>query len=276
MADNVPRITLNNGVEIPQLGFGVFQIPDDQVTRAILDAVERGYRSIDTAAGYENEIGVGKAIASCGVPREDLFVTTKLTNSEHGHDAALNAFDRSLQKLQLDYVDLYLIHWPVPARDKYVDTWRAFEKLYADGRARSIGVSNFLIAHLQRLLDETEVVPVVNQIEIHPNLQQESLRRFGLEHEIVPEAYSPLAQGKVLKDPVIIGLAEKHGKTPGQIVLRWHLQNGNVVIPKSVTPARIKENIEIFDFELSDHDLSLIVGLENGTRTGEDPATFVG
>jgi 2,5-diketo-D-gluconate reductase A len=276
MADIVPRVTLNDGVEMPQLGFGVFQVPDHEVTQAILVAVECGYRSIDTAAGYENEVGVGKAIASCGVPRAELFVTTKLRNSDHGYEAALRAFEESLRRLNQEYVDLYLIHWPIPAQDLYVATWRAFEKIYADGRARSIGVSNFLIPHLQRLLDETEVTPVVNQIELHPYFQQQDLRRFGLEHGIVPEAYSPLAQGGALKDPVITGLAEKHGKTAAQVVLRWHIQTGNIVIPKSVTPARIKENIDIFDFELSAEEVTAINGLDRGERTGADPLTFSG
>jgi 2,5-diketo-D-gluconate reductase A len=276
MATIVPHVTLNNGVEMPQLGFGVFQVPDSEVTQAILVAVECGYRSIDTAAGYENEVGVGKAIASSGVPREELFVTTKLANHDHGYEAALRAFEESLRRLDQDYVDLYLIHWPVPAQDLYVETWRAFEKIYADRRARSIGVSNFLVPHLQRLFDETEVTPVVNQIEIHPYLQQQDLRRFGVERGIVPEAYSPLAQGGVLKDPVITRLAGKHGKTPAQVVLRWHIQTGNIVIPKSVTPARIKENFDIFDFELSSDEVEAINGLDRGERTGADPMTFIG
>jgi diketogulonate reductase-like aldo/keto reductase len=274
MAEIVPSVTLNNGVEMPQLGFGVFQIPDSQVTPAVLAALECGYRSIDTAAGYENESGVGKAIASSGIPREEIFVTTKLANHDHGYQAALRAFDESLRRLDQDYVDLYLIHWPIPAQDLYVETWRAFEKIYADRRARSIGVSNFLIPHLQRLLDETEVTPVVNQIEIHPYHQQQDLRRFGLDHGILPEAYSPLAQGGVLEDPVITRLASKHGKTPAQVVLRWHIEIGNIVIPKSVTPARIKENFDIFDFELTPDEVTAINALEREEPTGEDPMTF--
>jgi 2,5-diketo-D-gluconate reductase A len=276
MSDSVPRVTLNNGVEMPQLGFGVFQISNEDVTDAVLAALEWGYRSIDTAAGYYNEVGVGQAIASSGVPRGELFITTKLANDDHGYDSALRAFDESLERLAMDYVDLYLIHWPVPTRNRYVETWRALERIYSEGRSRSIGVSNFLIPHLQRLLDETEVTPAVNQIEIHPYLQQQELRRFGLEHGILPEAYSPLAQGEVLRDPVITGLAERYGKTPAQVVLRWHLQSGNIVIPKSNTPARIKENFEIFDFELSTADIRAIDGLDRGARTGADPATFVG
>jgi 2,5-diketo-D-gluconate reductase A len=274
MTDIVPRVTLNNGVEMPQLGFGVFQVPDEEVTEAVLAALECGYRSIDTAAGYENERGVGRAIAASGIPREELFVTTKLANYDHGYQAALRAFEESVRQLDHDYVDLYLIHWPVPSRDLYIETWRAFEKIYADRRARSIGVSNFLIPHLRRLLDESEVTPVVNQIEIHPYLQQQEVRRFSIDQGIVPEAYSPLAQGGVLKDPVITRLAAKHSKTAAQVVLRWHIQIGNIVIPKSVTPARIKENFDIFDFELSTDEITAINGLDRGERTGADPMTF--
>ena len=276
MSDSVPRVTLNNGVEMPQLGFGVFQISNEDVTDAVLAALECGYRRIDTAAGYYNEVGVGQAIASSGVPRGELFITTKLANDDHGYDSALRAFDESLERLAMDYVDLYLIHWPLPTRNRYVETWRALERISSEGRSRSIGVSNFLIPHLQRLLDETEVTPAVNQIEIHPYLQQQELRRFGREHGILPEAYSPLAKGEVLRDPVITGLAERYGKTPAQVVLRWHIQSGNIVIPKSNTPARIKENFEIFDFELSTPDIRAIDGLDRGARTGADPATFVG
>jgi 2,5-diketo-D-gluconate reductase A len=276
MSESVARITLNNGVEMPQLGFGVFQISNEDVTDAVLAALECGYRSIDTAAGYHNEVGVGRAVAASGVPRDELFITTKLANEDHGHESALRAFDESLERLAMDHVDLYLIHWPVPTRNRYVETWRALEKIYSEGRSRSIGVSNFLIPHLQRLLDETEVTPAVNQIEIHPYLQQQELRRFGLEQGIVPEAYSPLAQGEVLRDPVITALAEKYGKTPAQVVLRWHVQCGNIVIPKSSTPVRIKENFEIFDFELSTADVEAIDGLDRAARTGADPATFVG
>jgi 2,5-diketo-D-gluconate reductase A len=206
------------------------------------------------------------------MPREEVFITTKLANSEHGYDSAQRAFEESLKKLKLDYVDLYLIHWPLPAQDRYVDTWRAFEKLQDEGLARSIGVSNFLIPHIERLLAETDVVPAVNQIEIHPALQQQELRHFCLERGIVPEAYSPLAQGEVLREPAIQALADKHGKSPAQVILRWHIQEGNIVIPKSVTPARMKENIEIFDFELSDEDMRVFASLDTGLRIGLDPA----
>jgi 2,5-diketo-D-gluconate reductase A len=273
----VPQIRLNNGTEIPQLGFGVWQVGDAETPDAVAAALEAGYRSIDTAAMYHNEAGVGRAIAASGIPREELFVTTKLWNDAHGYDSALRAFDESLGKLGLDYLDLYLIHWPAPGRDRYVDTWRAFEKLVADGRVRAIGVSNFQIPHLHRLFDETGTVPAVNQIELHPKLQQETLRAFHAEHGIVTEAWSPLARGAMLRDDeTISALAEKHGKTPAQIVLRWHIQIGNVVIPKSVTPSRIRENTEVFDFELDEADLKRITALDEDGRIGPNPDTFNG
>lgn len=270
----VPDITLNNGVPIPQFGFGVWQVPSAETADVIGVAMEAGYRSIDTAPAYRNETGVGEAIRAAPVRREQLFVTTKLWNSDHGYDSTLRAFDESMGRLGLDYLDLYLIHWPLPQRDRYVETWRAFEKLHADGRIRAIGVSNFQIPHLKRLFDETSVVPAVNQIELHPNLQQADLRAFHAEHGIVTEAWSPLAQGALLSDPVITGLASKYGKTAAQIVLRWHVQIGNVVIPKSVTPSRIRENIDVFDFELAAEDLAAIGDLDSGTRIGPDPDTF--
>lgn len=271
----VPPIILNNGVEMPQLGFGVWQVPDDEAEAAVTTALEAGYRSIDTAAIYGNEEGTGKAIAASGVPREELFVTTKLWNSDQGHDATLRAFDTSLEKLGLDHVDLYLIHWPMPSKDTYVDTYKAFEKIQADGRAKSIGVSNFLPEHLERLISETSVVPAVNQIELHPHLQQRASREFHAEQGIATEAWSPLGQGKGLLDvPAIVAIARKHGRTPAQIVLRWHIQLGNVVIPKSVTPSRIKENIDVFDFELDPEDMAAISALNEDRRLGPDPATF--
>jgi 2,5-diketo-D-gluconate reductase A len=267
----VPLIALNNGVRIPQLGFGVYQVPEQQVAGAVTTAIEAGYRSIDTAAAYGNESGVGDAIA--GVP--DLFITTKLWNADQGHDSTLRAFDESMRRLRRDVLDLYLIHWPTPKRDLYADTWRALERLYADGRVRAIGVSNFHTAHLQRLFDEFPTTPAVNQIELHPFLQQEEMRKVHVTHRIVTEAWSPLAQGgALLREPDIAGLAEKYDKTPAQIVLRWHVQIGNVVIPKSVTPYRIKENIDIFDFELAQDDMLVITELDNGTRTGPDPDRF--
>ncbi|WP_329618580.1 aldo/keto reductase [Streptomyces sp. S465] len=271
----VPFITLNNGVRMPQLGFGVWQVPDDEARTAVGTALEAGYRSIDTAAIYGNEEGTGKALAASGIARDELFVTTKLWNADQGYDSTLRAFDTSLAKLGLDYVDLYLIHWPLPKVDKYLDTWKAFEKIYAEGRAKAIGLSNFHPAHIQRLLSETSIVPVIDQIELHPQLQQAELRAFNARHDIATEAWSPLGQGKgLLADPTLATIAEKHGKSPAQVVLRWHLEIGNVVIPKSVTPSRIKENIDVFDFQLDAEDLSAIDSLEAGKRLGSDPETF--
>ncbi|GAA3048771.1 aldo/keto reductase [Actinokineospora globicatena] len=273
---NVPGVKLNDGTTIPQLGFGVWQVPDDVVGAAISTALEAGYRSIDTAAAYRNETGTGKAIAESGLPRDEIYVTTKLWNTDQGYDPTLRAFDASLQRLGLEQVDLYLIHWPTPSRDTYVDTWRAFEKIRADGRARSIGVSNFHVPHLRRLFDETDVVPVLNQVELHPNLPQAELRAFHAEHGIATEAWSPLASGALLADPAVTALADKHGKSTAQVLLRWHVQLGNVVIPKSVTPARISANIEVFDFELDADDLAVLAGLDNGQRVGPDPERFNG
>ncbi|MCX5416220.1 aldo/keto reductase [Streptomyces sp. NBC_00059] len=270
----VPTVTLNNGVAIPQLGFGVFQVPDDETAAAVSSALDAGYRSIDTAAVYGNEAGVGRALAESGLAREELFITTKLWNADQGYDATLTAFDASLAKLGLDHVDLYLIHWPTPERDLYVDTWRALEKLLADGRIRAAGVSNFQPAHLRRLREESSLVPAVNQIELHPGLQQSELRAVHAEYGIATEAWSPLAQGTLLEDPVLLSVAERHGTTPAQVVLRWHLQLGNIVIPKSVTPARIRQNIDVLGFELPDADMDAIAGLDRGMRIGPDPDTL--
>jgi diketogulonate reductase-like aldo/keto reductase len=268
----IPTTTLNNGVTMPQLGFGVFQIPDDETTAAVTTALEAGYRSIDTAALYGNEAGVGAAIARSGIPRDELFVTTKLWNTDQGYDSTLRAFDTSIGKLGLEQVDLYLIHWPTPARDLYVETWRALEKLLADGRVRAIGVSNFQPAHLERLIAETDVVPALNQVELHPYLQQAELRAAHAERGIATEAWAPLAKGgALLSERVVTSIADKHGRTPAQVVLRWHLQLGNVVIPKSVTPKRIAENIAVTDFELDDEDLKELSTLDRGERTGPDP-----
>ncbi|MFD9434147.1 aldo/keto reductase [Streptomyces sp. NPDC060002] len=273
MASNtiIPTVTLNNGVEIPQLGFGVFQVPDEETTAAVSSALEAGYRSIDTAAIYGNEAGVGKALAASGIAREDLFVTTKLWNADQGYDAALRAFDDSLAKLGLDYVDMYLIHWPTPARDLYKETWEAIEKLVGDGRVRTAGVSNFQPDHLKRLIDGADLVPAVNQVELHPGLQQSELRAVHAELGIATEAWSPLAQGAVLKDEAVTAIAGRHGKSPAQVVLRWHLQLGNIVIPKSVTPARIRQNLDVFDFVLTDDEMATIAGLDRNLRTGPHP-----
>ncbi|CAM5554493.1 MULTISPECIES: aldo/keto reductase [Streptomyces] len=271
MTAPVPTVTLHNGVEIPQLGFGVFQVPDAETAAAVSAALEAGYRSIDTAAIYGNESGVGKALAGSGIPRDDLFVTTKLWNADQGYDATLRAFDTGLERLGLDYVDLYLIHWPTPARDLYRESWKAIEKLAADGRIRAAGVSNFQPAHLKRLLDGADLVPVVNQIELHPGLQQSELRALHADLGIATEAWSPLAQGAVLGDEAITAIAARHGKSPAQAVLRWHLQLGNIVIPKSVTPARMRENLDVFDFTLSDEEMAAIAALDRGLRTGPHP-----
>ncbi|GGP72091.1 aldo/keto reductase [Saccharothrix coeruleofusca] len=268
-------VTLNNGVTMPRLGFGVFQVPAGDTERAVAEALRVGYRSVDTAAAYRNEAAVGRALVASGLPRQELFVTTKLWNADQGYDQALRAFDASMAELGLERLDLYLIHWPTPDRGFYVDTWRALGELHADGRVRAIGVSNFQPAHLRRVIDETGVVPAVNQVELHPRLQQAELRRFHDEHGIVTEAWSPLAQGgEPLRDPVITSIADKHGRTPAQVVLRWHLQLGNVVIPKSATPSRIAENFAVFDFELDTDDMDRIATMDTGTRLGPDPDTF--
>ncbi|HEX7293143.1 MAG TPA: aldo/keto reductase [Solirubrobacterales bacterium] len=271
----IPSLTLHDGVEIPQLGFGVFQVPPEDTQAVVEEALATGYRHIDTAAAYRNEKGVGAAIAAAGIPREEVFVTTKLWNSQQGHDSALEAFDASLGRLGLEYADLYLIHWPVPTEDRFVETWRAFERIRDEGRVRAIGVSNFRVEDLERLERETETRPTVNQIELHPRHQQAELRAWHAEHDVATEAWSPLAQGALLDEPAIVAIAERHGKTPAQAILRWHLQLGNVVIPKSVTPQRIRENLEIFDFELGAEEIEAIGGLDAAERIGPDPATFV-
>ena len=271
----IPRVALHDGIEVPQLGFGVFQIPPEDTQDAVEQALEAGYRHIDTASAYRNEAGVGAALAASGLPREDVFVTTKLWNGDQGHDSTLIAFEESLERLGLDHVDLYLIHWPVPSNDRFVDTWRAFERIYEEEAARAIGVSNFRVEDLEQLMAETDTRPTVNQVELHPRFQQAELRAFQAEYKIATEAWSPLAQGGSLDDATIAEIAESYDRTPAQVILRWHLQLGNIVIPKSVTPERIRENIEIFDFELNDEDMAEFARLDRGERIGPDPATFV-
>ncbi len=271
----VPTIRLNNGVEIPQLGFGVYQVPPEDTADAVSTALEIGYRHIDTAEMYGNEKGVGEAVANSGIDRGEVFVTSKLNNGFHRRDDALRAFDQSLGDLGLEYLDLFLVHWPLPGIDvDFVETWKAMEEIYASGRCRAIGVSNFQAHHLRRLFAETEVRPAVNQIEVHPYLTQEELRAFDADHEIVTEAWSPIAQGKVLDDPAITEVARAVGRTPAQTVLRWHVQRGDVVFPKSVSRQRMQENFALFDFELDEGQMATLTALDRGERTGPDPDTF--
>jgi 2,5-diketo-D-gluconate reductase A len=271
----VPTITLPGDVEIPQLGFGVFQVPPDQTAEAATRALLAGYRHIDTAAAYGNEAGVGQAVHAAGLQRDEVFVTTKCFNDHHGFDQSQRALRESLQQLEMEHVDLYLIHWPVPSDDRYVETWQGLIEAQEQGLARAIGVSNFQPAHLARIVDETGVTPAVNQVELHPRFQQPGLRREHADRGIVTEAWSPLAQGDVLGDPAIVEIAEAHDKTPAQVVIRWHLQLGNVVIPKSVTPARIEENFDVFDFHLSESEMAAVEALDAGERIGPDPDAFV-
>lgn len=266
-------VTLNNGVNMPQLGFGVWQVPDEEATPAVAKALEVGYTSIDTAMIYKNEAGVGKAIKESGIDREKLFITTKVWNADQGYEQTLKAFDASLERLGLDYIDLYLIHWPTPHYDQYIETYKALEKLYSDGRVRAIGVCNFDIEHLERLLDECDVTPVLNQVECHPYFAQNELKDFCAKHNIYVEAWSPLDQGgEILTDEVVEKIAKAHGKTTAQVVLRWHLQNNTIAIPKSVTPSRIEENFDVFDFELSDEEMDAINRLDRNQRRGAKPS----
>lgn len=279
MVNTTPTVTLNDGHTIPQLGFGVYKVSDSASTAVVGTALEVGYRHIDTASLYGNERGTGVALRESGIPRDDLFVTTKVWNTDQGYDETLRAFDTSLGLLGLDHVDLYLIHWPAPRQDRYRETWRALERLRADGRTRSIGVSNFHRSHLERLLESAEITPAVNQIELHPFLPQRELRAFNAEHGIATEAWSPLARGRFFTPSAdgadvtsdLAAIAQKHGRTVAQVVLRWHLQLGNIVIPKSATPSRIAENFDVFDFVLDDDDLAAVSALENGERSGTDP-----
>ncbi|HYK66809.1 MAG TPA: aldo/keto reductase [Streptosporangiaceae bacterium] len=274
----IPDIMLNNGQRIPQFGFGVFLIPPPQTEAAVSHALQAGYRHVDTAEMYGNEAEVGQAISKSGLSRGEVFVTTKLSNDAHQPDDARLAFEGSLKALGFDYVDLFLIHWPLPTRydGDFVSTWRTLEEFYRDGRARSIGVSNFQPHHLRRIHTEREITPAVNQIEVNPYLTQGELHRFCAEHEIVVEAWSPLGRGRVLADPTVDDIARRYGKTPAQVVLRWHIERGDVVFPKSVTPSRIRENIDVFDFELTDEDVEAITALNRDQRAGPNPDTFAG
>ncbi len=274
MASHVPTVKLNNGVEIPQLGFGVFQVPPEETVEAVTAALDIGYRHIDTAEMYRNEKQVGEAIARSGISRDDIFVTSKLNNNNLTFDDALRSFDRTLADLDSGHVDLFLIHWPLPTVRDFMDVWRALERVHQEGRARAIGVSNFQTAHLERLLSEGSTPPAVNQIEAHPYLTQEALRAFGESHGIATEAWSPIARGRVLDDPTVIEVAERVGRTPAQVVLRWHVQLGSIVFPKSVHRDRMRENFELFDFALSDADVAEISALDRGERIGPDPDVF--
>jgi 2,5-diketo-D-gluconate reductase A len=275
---NIPTIELTSGARIPQLGFGVFQIDPDETAGAVKTALDIGYRHIDTAEMYQNEAGVGQGIRDSGVDRADVFITSKLNNGFHEPDAARKAFDQTLSKLGFDYVDLFLIHWPLPTLygGDFVSTWQTLEEFRRDGRARSIGVSNFQVGHLERLARETDTVPTVNQIEVHPYFVNDEVRAYCAENDIAVEAWSPIAQGAVLDDPVVTQIAEAAGKSPAQVVLRWHIQRGDIVFPKSVTPKRIEENYALFDFELSAHDVDALTALDKGEggRTGPNPDTF--
>ena len=271
MTTAIPSLTLNNGVDMPQVGFGVFQVPNEETATAVAAALKAGYRSIDTAAVYGNEEGVGKALAESGVAREELFITSKLWIADLGYEQTLKAFDASLERLGLDYLDLYLIHWPAPARDLYIDSWKALEKLYAEKRIRAIGVSNFQPAHLEKLIEASDIVPAVNQVELHPALQNREVIAANAKHGIVTEAWSPLAQGAMLTDDTILAIAGSHNVTAAQVILRWHLQEGRVIIPKSVTPSRIAANLDLFGFELTGDELARIDALDRDGRTGPHP-----
>jgi len=270
-----PMLTLADGQTAPQLGLGVWLTPAEVAAQCVQTALETGYRLIDTAAAYQNEAAVGEGVRAAGLPRDEVFVTTKLWNTHHDYDEALRAFDKSLQRLKMDYVDLYLIHWPVPVQDRYIDAWRALARLQEEGRARSIGVCNFMVEHLRRIIGETGVIPVVNQVELHPQFQQTELRAFHASRGIATQSWSPLGHGQLLKHPELARIAARHGKTAAQAIIRWHLDSGLLVIPKSVRPERIVENFEVFDFKLDDEDLAAIAKLDSPAgRIGADPLTF--
>jgi 2,5-diketo-D-gluconate reductase A len=272
MSESVaPRLPLTDGASIPQLGFGLYKVPATDARRLSLEAIGAGYRHLDTAAFYDNEREVGEAVRDAPVTRGELFIASKVWKDDNGFDETLRAFDASMARFGLDQLDLYLIHWPVPSTDRYVDTWRAMIRLQHEGRVRSIGVANFHTHHIERLVDETGVWPAVNQVELHPWLPQTPLREFDDEHEVQTEAWSPLARGRVLEDPTLAAIGRKHGRTPAQVVLRWHVQLGNVVIPKASSPERIRENLDVFGFALDADDLAAIARLETGERTGRDP-----
>lgn len=271
---NMPLIQLNNGQMIPQLGLGVYKLEAAGAADLVAKALETGYRRIDTAAIYQNETEVGQGIRQSSIPREEIYVTTKIWNDRHGYDNTLEAVDESLERLNIDYVDMLLIHWPTPAKDKFVETWAAFEEVAKTGKVRGIGVSNFHPAHLHKLLEAGGTVPALNQVELHPALQQPELRAYNSSHGIATEAWSPLARGRFHNEVVVVKIAEKHGKTPTQVILRWHIQLGNLVIPKTAHPERLLENISVFDFSLDEHDMAAIATLDSGFRTGPNPEEF--
>lgn len=274
MASDIPDISLNNGISIPQVGLGVFQIPPDQTRAATALAIELGYRHIDTAQLYGNEAGVGEAVRESGIDRSEFFVTSKLNNGAHAYADALAAFDQTLATLDIGYLDLFLIHWPLPTIGDFVETWRAMEEIYRGGKVRAIGVSNFQTHHLDRILDECTIVPAVNQIEVNPHLTNEKVRSYDVEHGIATEAWSPIARGRVLDEPAIVAIAQRVGRSAAQVTLRWHVQRGDIIFPKSVHAARLRENLELFDFELTDDDLAAISALNRDQRTGPDPDAF--
>jgi 2,5-diketo-D-gluconate reductase A len=273
LAEN-PRIQLNNGQLIPQLGLGVYKVQQDVAVDVVRTAIDLGYRRVDTAALYDNEVEVGAAIRTSGLDREDLFVTTKIWNDRHGFSEATEAIDEALSRLNVDYIDMLLIHWPCPKQNKFVETWSALEKSLETGKIRGIGVSNFHPEHLDRLIAETQVVPALNQVELHPGLSQTEIRRYDADHGIATEAWSPIARGKLNEHPSIQSISAAHQKTPAQVILRWHIQLGNLVIPKSTNPERLAENLDVFDFELNQSEMDAILALENGERIGPDPREF--